>query len=104
MTNPYRIIGYCDRPSVRPGELLRFMVSTTARHYTARLARLGRSRELHVPVASTLEGQHEGQLRALKLGSHIDFDAEIPLPDAPVLSAWIRATRPTRGEDQGQVP
>ena len=73
MTTPYRIVGYCDRPSVRPGELLRVMVSTTTRHYTAQLVRLGRSRELHEPVASNIEGQHEGQVQPLRLGSHIDW-------------------------------
>lgn len=98
--DPAEIVGYCDRPSLRPGETVRFMVSTRAGHFEARLLKLGRRADLHRRVQSAVDGRYPGRPQSLAPGSCIRFAGEIPVPQAPHLTVKIFPTRPARGEDQ----
>jgi N,N-dimethylformamidase len=100
MTNPYKIVGYCDRPSVRHGGIIKFMVSTAAETFTAGLVRLSRQRSSHRKIDSSIEGRYPGKLQGFNHGSYVRFDHELHLPDYPALEVIIRPTRPQRVDDQ----
>ena len=87
-----KVVGYSDPLSVAPGELLRFMVSSTEPSYEAQLVRLvhgdlnpeGPGYKEHELVA-TLNGTYPGAEQLLRHGSYVI------VPDAPALSgleAW----------------
>ena len=104
-----KIVGYGDRWSVQPGETIRFMVSTEAPHYDARVVRLihGDTNPAgpgykERPVASTIEGQYQGRVQAYHPGSFaVVPDAAMLQPgEGFALDAWIFPTTPG-GRPQG---
>ncbi|MFT5349387.1 MAG: N,N-dimethylformamidase [Planctomycetota bacterium] len=100
MTNPDKIVGYCNKLSVRRGENIHFMVSTHADTFKARLVRLSRQRKQHQPIESSFAGQYPGKHQTLVPGSYVHFDKVIPKPDCPSLKTFFRPTQSQRGEDQ----
>ncbi len=98
--NPDKIVGYCSKPSVRQGGTLQFMASTPADTFAAHLVKLARTRTLHQPVKSSLNGDYPGREQSLVLGSYLRFDDFIPRPECPSLSLFFRPTGSQRGEDQ----
>ena len=112
------VTGYVDRWSVRPGETIRFMISSRAgKDYTARLARIFCGdpnpagpgyREVAIPCP--IDGRHAGREQPVHPGSRavvpeVDLDAG----DGLSLALTFRVTRPNlfrpqtlfhaRGED-----
>jgi N,N-dimethylformamidase len=100
------IVGYGDRLSVMPGDVIRFMVSTAAPTYEVAIVRLihgdtnpagpGFKEEvLRMPV----DGTYAGREQPYRAGSHA------LVPDSPALrrtasltlQAWIYPTTPTKG-------
>nr|WP_047167073.1 N,N-dimethylformamidase beta subunit family domain-containing protein [Sphingomonas sp. Y57] len=94
------LIGYGDRFEVAPGESLGFHVSAPAGGFGARLVRLARRAGDLVPVASAIDGHHEGGEQPIVTGSHMGVAAGVPLPARPAISLWFRPTRPGDGRDQ----
>ncbi|ARR56146.1 hypothetical protein HY78_23155 [Rhizorhabdus wittichii DC-6] len=94
------LIGYGDRFEVAPGESLGFHVSAPAGGFEARLVRLARRAGDLVPIASAIDGVHDGAERPIATGSHIAVAAGVPLPARPAISLWVRPTRPADGRDQ----
>ena len=76
------------------------MASTPADTFTAHLVKLARTRTLHQPVKSSLDGDYPGREQSLVLGSYLRFDDFIPRPECPSLSLFFRPTGSQRGEDQ----
>ena len=101
-----KIVGYSDRSSVRPGETLRFMVSSEHPAYRADIVRLihgdpnpegpGVKEEI---VAAPANGEYPGREQAIRTGSYAT------VPDGPALrpsdgftlQAWIYPTTPRKG-------
>ncbi|MEA2598422.1 MAG: hypothetical protein QOF01_4891 [Thermomicrobiales bacterium] len=90
------ILGYGDRFSVRAGETIRFMVSTTEPEYRAEIVRFDRAFSTPEPaadtlVASAIAGDYPGRQQQIHPGSYV------LIPDAPALRfergltvhAWI---------------
>lgn len=111
------IRGYCDRPSVRPGEKLNFYVSTDEpTEYQAELVRLGvaasdgverRSDDVHSdyltfePTASILNGTHRAGPQRTQIGGYIEVpDSGGLLVGEQGLSvhAFVWATLPDRDQ------
>lgn len=99
-----RVTGYADRWSARPGETVRFMVSTRGgKPYTARVARVHCGdpnprgpgyRE--TPMPSAVEGRHEGVEQPVHLGSWVDvpaLDLGAPGPLAFAATVWPTLVR-----------
>ncbi len=83
------IVGYADQFSVRPGEEINFMISTTSPSYSASVVRLtggiteaGTSNLPSEPVPAECAGVYPGRHQIAKAGSY----AELPLP-----SNWLNA-------------
>ena len=72
-----KIVGYSDRFSVRPGQTIRFMVSSEAPAYRAQLVRLrhtdanpeGPGCKIEA-LASSISGEYPGQYQAIHSGSY----------------------------------
>jgi N,N-dimethylformamidase beta subunit-like, C-terminal len=106
------IRGYCDRPSVAPGETLRFFVSAAGPNkYRADVVRLVNGdtnpagpgfRE--VPVETSLSGEYPARLQAVHPGSHVIVQdrAKLHLAGAFTIHAYVFATTPGKGR-QGLV-
>ena len=104
MTMP--LVGYGDRWSVQPGETIRFMVSSEAPRYAARLVRLihgdpnpaGPGFKAR-PVPSALEGEHPGRPQAYRPGSFaLVPDADrLEMADGLALTVWLCPTTPGSG-------
>jgi N,N-dimethylformamidase len=106
MVNTMRVVGYSDPISVRPGETIRFMVSSEAPTYRVDMVRLihgddnprgpGFKEEV---VPTPVAGEYPGRMQALRLGSYVT------VPDSPLLrlsgsftlQAWIYPTIPGKG-------
>ena len=83
-----RILAYADRWDVRPGETMRFKVSTGARApgYRFDVARIrsavthedGPGRRL-VPLPTTADGQYNGRSQTTAIGSYVAFDRHCPV-------------------------
>jgi len=72
------IVGYADRLSAAPGDVVRFMVSTIAPRYEASIVRLihGDTQQpgpgyKDEPTPSTVDGQYVGREQAIHIGSHV---------------------------------
>ena len=101
-----KIVGYSDRLSVRPGESVRFMVSSEHPAYRADIVRLvhgdpnpegpGFKEEV---VLTPIDGEYAGRRQIIRAGSYAI------VPDAPALrpaagfslQAWIYPTTPGKG-------
>ena len=104
------IVGYADPLSVRPGETVRFMVSTGHQEYRADLVRLihgaesvdgpgFKEREIASPINTTFPGQKQH----IWPGSYVvvaNADA-LALTGSFTLTAWIFPTLPQRDWPQG---
>lgn len=97
---PPPLIGYGARFEVARGESLGFHVSAPAGGFEARLVRLARRAENLVPVASSIDGFHDGGARPIATGSHMTVADGVPLPARPAISLWLRPSRPANGRDQ----
>ncbi|MFW3168769.1 N,N-dimethylformamidase beta subunit family domain-containing protein [Geodermatophilus sp. CPCC 206100] len=107
------VIGYVDRLSSEPGEVVRGRFSTPAESFTARLVRLvlgdphplGPGPDIR-PVPSALDGaRFPGRVQPLRAGSSVRT-AESPLPPGTVrldLTAAVRPTLPRAGHRQTVV-
>ncbi|MGY1622910.1 N,N-dimethylformamidase beta subunit family domain-containing protein [Geodermatophilus sp. SYSU D00965] len=118
------IRGYCDRPSVAPGEVVRFYVSTDEpAQYAARLVRLGCADQPtadggqtrvtdgdHVdhltstPVGSDVDGEHAGRPQRTQIGGHVvvpDGGGSLTGANGLTVHAFVWATTPQK--DQGVV-
>ncbi len=97
------VTGYVDRWSVRPGETIRFMISSReGRDYTTRLARIfcgdpnpAGPGYRETPISCPLDGRHGGREQPVHPGSravvpHVDLDTT----DGLSLALTFRATRP----------
>src|SRR6266704_2844993 len=85
-------IGYSDVWSAAPGEILRFMVSTTSATYHASLVRLsGKGPEFETPVASSIDGVYEGRQQVARAGSCVRVEGADALGRLANLSICIWA-------------
>ncbi len=100
------IVGYADRLSAAPGDVVRFMVSTIAPRYEASIVRLihGDTQQpgpgyKDEPTPSTVDGQYVGREQAIHIGSHVVV-ADTPalrLTGSLALHAWVYPTTPGGG-------
>ena len=100
--------GYSDKLSVRPGETLRFMVSSD-RAYTAAIVRLicgdtnpegpGFKEEI---VETSLGGPHDGRRQDIHIGSLVvvPWPAALPASASLTLTCMIWPTTPLKGTPQ----
>lgn len=98
------IVGYADRLSVRPGETIKFMVSSQSPRYRADIMRLihgdpnprgpGIKEE---PVNTPANAEYAGKHQRLPLGSYVTvLDSQtLRLPGSFTITAWIAPTRHT---------
>jgi N,N-dimethylformamidase len=86
------LVGYTDPLSVAPGERIRFMVSTKAPSFAARLVRLAGGGP--AKIESDIDGTHPGREQVLRPGSYVIIERPPMLPSgAPFrLEAWVWAT------------
>lgn len=103
------IVGYADQWSVRAGEQLKFMISTTSSSYTANVVRLlGGMTDPDAPdlpyeiVPAQCNGNYPGRRQHIYPGSY----AELPLPETWMergeftVQLWTWPTTPTLGRIQ----
>ncbi|MDP6701890.1 MAG: hypothetical protein QGH25_19720, partial [Candidatus Latescibacteria bacterium] len=93
----FTLWGYADALSARPGEVLRFMVSSESPEYEAQLVRLihGDTNPLgpgfkEEEIAAPFNGTRPGRYQPLRAGSHIvipDHEALV-LQQSFTLQAW----------------
>ena len=101
-----KIVGYSDRFSVRPGQTIRFMVSSEAPAYRAQLVRLrhtdanpeGPGCKIEA-LASSISGEYPGQYQAIHSGSYaaVPHHPLLNCPNGFTLRAWIYPTTPQKG-------
>ena len=106
------IRGYCDRPSVAPGETLRFFVSADEPgKYRAEVVRLvnGDTNPAgpgfqEVPVETSVSGDYPARLQPVHPGSHVVVQdrGKLHLAGAFTIHAYVLATTPAKGR-QGLV-
>ncbi len=101
-----KIVGYSDRFSVRPGETIRFMVSSEEPEYRAEIVRLrhtdgsprgpGFKTEA---LETSVEGEYSGFLQPIHKGSYavVPHHASLNCLDGFTLQAWICSTTPLKG-------
>src|SRR5579859_2748436 len=109
---PPELIGYANRFSVRPGEQIRFMVSTDLPDYEAAIVRLIHGDEnpagpgfKEQPVQTDVNRKYAGRKHIAVSGSYVT------VPDSPALAtlssltlqAWILPTLPATGRNQGLI-
>jgi N,N-dimethylformamidase len=102
-----RIMGYCDRWSVAPGDTVRFMVSCLeAPTYSAQVVRLKQPDAgpeatpfAPEPVAAPCNGPHQGRVQAIPIGSLAVVPGHPVLQQASsmTLVAHVWPTTPGRG-------
>ena len=99
------IVGYSDPIDVRPGEAIRFMVSSTREKYRADVVRLihGDENELgpgfiEQPVHSAADGDYDGRVQPIHTGSAVEVD-DHPLlrPDSVTVATHVLPTTPGIG-------
>jgi N,N-dimethylformamidase len=101
-----KILGYCDRLSVAPGETVRFMVSCEAERYRAEIVRIvhgdanpaGPGLKLE-PVATPVGGEHPGRVQTIDAGSYAIVEPHPRLCDLGsfTIVAMIWPTTPEKG-------
>ncbi|WP_043339714.1 N,N-dimethylformamidase beta subunit family domain-containing protein [Belnapia moabensis] len=104
------ITGYADRWSVKPGEVIRFMVSVQGgAPYSARVARVhcgdpnpAGPGYREVPMECAIQGQHQGLEQPIRLGSHVAIPA-LDLGPADGLIGLVATVWPTLPERPGVV-
>jgi len=100
------IVGYSDRFSVRPGQTIRFMVSSTTSTYRAEIVRLrhtdanpqgpGFKTEA---LRTSVDGSYPGRRQSIHSGSYVQVphDPVFNCLDGFSLEAWIYPTTPDQG-------
>ncbi|MFC6886126.1 MULTISPECIES: N,N-dimethylformamidase beta subunit family domain-containing protein [Actinomadura] len=104
-----KIVGYADRLSAAPGDVVEFKISTTLPRYRARLVRLvrggapGRTHDMvERAVPSALDGAYPGREQTARAGSYARAALPEPVPaDGFGAAAWIWPTLP--GLDRPQA-
>ena len=102
------LVGYSDRPSVAPGERIRFMVSCEQPAYDVRLVRLihgdtnpsgpGFKQRL---VPSAIDGRRPGKREVIRSGSYVDVALDgVDLSREVTFCAFVQATNPAAGAAQ----
>ena len=104
------IIAYTDRLSARPGEEIRFYVSTTSAAYDVAIVRHNHFFDTPNPardtvIPSSLNPKYEGRQQPVPIGSYtlIEFAPALRLTTSFTIQTWIYATIPQRGHAQGIV-
>lgn len=103
-----KIVGYCDRLSVQPGQKIQFMVSTDSPTYRAEIVRLihGDSNPKgpeakEERVATTVSGEYRGRRQEFPQGSYVIVPgiekSALDAAESFTLSAWICPTTPQKG-------
>jgi N,N-dimethylformamidase len=107
---PISLLGYADRLSVAPGEVVRFMVSADVPTYRAGLVRLIHGDERppgpgykDEALESAIDGSYAGRHQEAFAGSCVLVPSREPLDhlDAITLQAWVYPTTPRRPGFQG---
>ena len=101
-----KIVGYSDRLSVQPGQVIRFMVSCVAPRYRADIVRLihgdrnpagpgFKADEIH----SAVSGEYRGRRQTFPSGSYVRVpdDPRLRPTHGLSLQAWIYPTTPEKG-------
>ena len=100
------LLGYADQISVRPGELIRCMISCSDPTYSAQLVRLIHGDPnpngpglLQEAVDSTIEAFYDGRLQTIPSGSYISVEhqATLTVQSGFTLQCWILPTTPSKG-------
>jgi N,N-dimethylformamidase len=98
------IVGYSDVWSVRPGERIRFMVSSRHARYTASIVRLfhgdpkpGGPGLKFEPVATNVDGEYDGREQSYPLGSYGLVEPAPAVGPELAVSAWVYPTTPGTG-------
>ena len=98
------IVGYTDKFSAHPGDVIKFMVSCQKPEYTAHLVRLihgdtnpdgpGYKEEI---IESPVDGTYPGKYQELRSGSYITIPdhQSLQFSDSFTLSAFIYPTTPS---------
>ena len=101
-----KIVGYTDRFSVRPGQTIRFMVSSEVSTYSACIIRLRHTDAnpdgpgfKYDSTPTSVDGQYQGKSQAIHNGSYaiIPHNALLNGTDGLTLQAWIYPTTPEKG-------
>src|SRR5258708_11131730 len=109
---PPELIGYANRFSVRPGEDIRFMVSTDLSDYGAAIVRLIHGDEnpagqgfKEQPVQTAVNAKYAGRKQIAASGSYVVVENNRALADVNslTLQAWILPTLPAIGRSQGLI-
>ena len=101
-----KIVGYSDRFSVRPGQTIRFMVSSEVPTYRAEIMRLrhtdanpkGPGLKCET-LQTSVDGEYPGRHQAIHSGSYaaVSHHAALNCPHGFTLQAWIYPTTPQKG-------
>ena len=101
-----KILGYCDRLSVAPGETVRFMVSCEAERYRAEIVRIihgdanpaGPGLKLE-PVPTPIGSEYPGRIQKIDAGSYaiIPDHPRLREPGSFTVMAMVWPTTPGRG-------
>lgn len=107
-----RLTGYPDRFSARPGETIRFHVSSKAPKYRAEIVRLihgdpnpiGPGLKVE-PIDTSVTGEYDGKEQHLYGGSHVTVPDSpyLDLTDGFTITAWISPAWPDKGQPQALV-
>lgn len=92
------IVGYPDRFSVRPGQTIRFMVSSRSPAFRASLVRLLHSDSM-LPVPSPVDAEFRGVEQRLHAGSYVKVrPAGVAQVHSFTVQLWMRPTTPDKDE------
>ncbi len=104
------IIAYTDRLSARPGEQIRFYVSTSCASYEAAIIRHDHffdTPELarDTVISSPLNARYAGRQQPIAIGSYtlVEVEPALRLTTSFTIQTWICASIPQRGHAQGIV-
>ena len=107
-----QLTGYADKFSVKPGETIKFYVSSKQPKYKAELVRVihgdpnpkgpGFKTE---PVSTDIDGEYTGYEQVLYGGSHVIVDdaASFNIENSFTITSWIYPTMPDSGKSQAIV-
>ena len=106
------IVGYPDRFSVRPGQTVRFMVSSRSAEFRASIVRL-LHRDRRLPVPGAVDARFRGAEQRLHAGSYVKIrPARVAQVHGFTVQLWMRPTTPDKheqtlvalGADDGSYP
>jgi N,N-dimethylformamidase len=93
------LLGYADKLSVRPGDPIAFMLSTTAPEYHAEIVRLG------ADPSPLMTGSFPGRQQRIPIGSYVAVeDGPTPrLDQGLTIQTWLCPSTPRLGREQGII-